>query len=42
LETNVTKQATDKPNGLRKLLIQARSRTRVVTILKAAESLLGK
>jgi AcrR family transcriptional regulator len=38
----VAKQATDRPAGLRKLPIQARSRARVANILKAAGQLLGE
>jgi AcrR family transcriptional regulator len=39
---DVAKQATDRPAGLRKLPIQARSRARVASILKAAGQLLGE
>ena len=38
----MAKRATEKPSGLRKLPIQARSRARVANILKAAGSLLGE
>jgi AcrR family transcriptional regulator len=39
---DVAKRATDRPAGLRKLPIQARSRARVANILKAAGQLLGE